>query len=265
MLAQLLDRTPSHPTRCWAGWVGTSSRFLLPGSCDADRGTRHRRRAVRPGGPQPRYAVRDGAAAGDAEHRGGPAATAPTDDTLLLAHADLAMYQAKREGRNRARLFAPEQQRLAAERVTRGVAGPSCPGGPGSCNWTPSRSSTSPSDQVSQLRAADAGAGKASSRPIGPGEFLPALERGDMIYELDRWGGGDRRPGRSPRPTRPGCTAALRRQHLPAARWRTPSFGGWVVDTLTAAGVPATQLGLEITETTAIGNLDGGPPARLGR
>ena len=35
-----------------------------------------------------------------------------------LAHADLALYEAKAAGRNRARLFCPAQYREAAQRVS---------------------------------------------------------------------------------------------------------------------------------------------------
>ena len=174
------------------------------------------------------------------------------DDELPLAHAALALYEAKGEGRNRARLFAPEQHRQAAQRV----------------------------DVVSRVRRAlDTGQLQLDAQPIidltghrvhsyellvrvrddqrrqiMPGDFLPALERGYMIYELDRW----------VVETATHALASARSAgvelrfdvNISSRSLEDPSFGDWVVATLRASAVPATQLGLEITETTAIANLD---------
>ncbi|MDG4786461.1 EAL domain-containing protein [Micromonospora sp. WMMD1102] len=247
LLARLL---PDHlPAEAVLGRLGGDEFAVLLPCCDADRAlaigaglcdlVAHTPLAVR--GEPLRVTLSIGAA---------PLDTAD-DDTLLLAHADLALYQAKGEGRNRARLFAPEQQRQAAHRV----------------------------DLVSRVRRAlDTGQLQLDAQPIidladervrsyellmrvrddqhrqiGPGDFLPALERGDMIYELDRW-------------VVETATAALASARAAQVELRLdvnissrsledPSFGDWVVGTLAAAGVPATQLGLEITETTAIANL----------
>ncbi|MDW5328074.1 putative bifunctional diguanylate cyclase/phosphodiesterase [Plantactinospora sp. KLBMP9567] len=247
LLARLL---PNHlPAEAVLGRLGGDEFAVLLPDCDADRAlaigaglcdlVARTPLAVR--GEPLRVTLSIGAA---------PLDTAD-DDTLLLAHADLALYQAKGEGRNRARLFAPEQQRLAAQRV----------------------------DLVSRVRRAlDTGQLQLDAQPIidlgddqvrsyellmrvrdnhrrqiGPGDFLPALERGDMIYELDRW----------VVETATGALAAARAAgvelrldvNISSRSLEDPSFGDWVVGTLAAAGVPATQLGLEITETTAIANL----------
>ncbi|MEO3922613.1 EAL domain-containing protein [Micromonosporaceae bacterium B7E4] len=247
LLARLL---PNHlPAEAVLGRLGGDEFAVLLPDCDADRAlaigaglcdlVARTPLAVR--GEPLRVTLSIGAA---------PLDTAD-DDTLLLAHADLALYQAKGEGRNRARLFAPEQQRLAAQRV----------------------------DLVSRVRRAlDTGQLQLDAQPIidlgddqvrsyellmrvrdnhrrqiGPGDFLPALERGDMIYELDRW----------VVETATGALAAARTAgvelrldvNISSRSLEDPSFGDWVVGTLAAAGVPATQLGLEITETTAIANL----------
>ncbi len=180
-----------------------------------------------------------------------PLDAAADDDEVLLAHADLALYQAKAEGRNRARLFTPEQHRQAAQRV----------------------------DVVSRVRRAlDTGQLQLAAQPIidltdgqvrsyellvrvrdghrmiMPGDFLPALERGDMVCELDRWvvrtavralavSGG----------VRDGLHLDV---NISSRSLENPKFGDWIVATLAASAVPATRLGLEITETTAIANLD---------
>ncbi|MBE1491962.1 sensor domain-containing protein [Plantactinospora soyae] len=248
LLARLL--TQHLPAGAVLGRLGGDEFAVLLPSCDADRAlaigaglcdlVAHTPFAVR--GEPLRVTLSIGAAPLDTSD----------DDTLLLAHADLALYQAKGEGRNRARLFAPEQQRLAAQRV----------------------------DLVSRVRKAlDTGQLQLDAQPIidladqrvrsyellmrvrddqrrqiGPGDFLPALERGDMIYELDRW----------VVETATQALASARSAgvdlrfdvNISSRSLEDPSFGDWVVATLAAAAVPATRLGLEITETTAIANLD---------
>ncbi|MEE6261495.1 putative bifunctional diguanylate cyclase/phosphodiesterase [Plantactinospora sonchi] len=248
LLARLL--TEHLPAEAVLGRLGGDEfAVLLPG-CDADRAlaigaglcdlVARTPLAVR--GEPLRVTLSIGAA---------PLDTAD-DHTLLLAHADLALYQAKGEGRNRARLFAPEQQEVAAQRVhvvsrvRRALE-------TGQLQLDAQPIIDLPDERVHSyellMRVRDE-----QVRQIGPGEFLPALERGDMIYELDRW-------------VVETATQALASSRTAGAELRLdvnissrsledPSFGDWVVGTLAGAGVPATQLGLEITETTAIANLD---------
>ncbi|MEQ4299818.1 EAL domain-containing protein [Plantactinospora sp. B6F1] len=247
LLARLL---PDHlPAEAVLGRLGGDEFAVLLPCCDADRAlavgaglcdlVARTPLAVR--GEPLRVTLSIGAAPLDAAD----------DDALLLAHADLALYQAKGEGRNRARLFAPEQQRLAAQRV----------------------------DLVSRVRRAldtgqlqldaqpiiDLGDDRVRSyellmrvrddqhRQIGPGDFLPALESGDMIYELDRW--VVETATRALASARAAGVELRLDVNISSRSLEDPSFGDWVVGTLAAVGVPATQLGLEITETTAIANL----------
>jgi diguanylate cyclase (GGDEF)-like protein len=170
------------------------------------------------------------------------------DCEVLLAHADLALYEAKNDGRNRARLFATEQYRHAVQRV----------------------------NILSRVRAAlDTGRLKLDAQPIvtledgrtasyellvrlrdglyphvGPADILPALERGDLVRELDRWVVSE-------------AISALSQAHdlwldvnLSTRSIDDPTFGDWVVSALSRAGVAPERLGVEITETAAISNLD---------
>jgi diguanylate cyclase (GGDEF)-like protein len=175
---------------------------------------------------------------------------ADTRDTVL-AHADLALYEAKNAGRNRARLYLPEQYRHAVQRVnvvTRVRR---------ALDENRMRLDAQPivdlatGDVVSRellIRLRDGG-----EPALSPVEFLPTVERDDLIGELDRW-------------VVATATAALAHPTAMGARMRfdvnisarsleSPGFGDWVVRTLRAAGIEASRLGLEITETAAITNV----------
>jgi diguanylate cyclase (GGDEF)-like protein/PAS domain S-box-containing protein len=170
------------------------------------------------------------------------------DCEVLLAHADLALYEAKKAGRNRARLFAPEQYRHAVQRV----------------------------NILSRVRAAlDSGLLKLVAQPIvtladgrtssyellvrlrdglypqiGPAEILPALERGDLVRELDRWVVTEAVNALSE--ARELCLDV----NLSTRSVDDEGFGEWIVEALARAGVEPRRLGVEITETAAISNLD---------
>ncbi|MEV0158180.1 EAL domain-containing protein [Micromonospora sp. NPDC050686] len=181
------------------------------------------------------------------------AASLDAGDTrdAMLAHADLALYEAKNAGRNRARLYLPEHYRHAVQRV----------------------------NVVTRVRRAlDEGQMRLDAQPIidlstggvvsyellirlrdsreptlSPADFLPTVERDDLIGDLDRW-------------VVATATAALTHPMAMTARMRfdinisarsleSPGFGDWVVRTLNTAGIEASRLGLEITETAAITNV----------
>jgi diguanylate cyclase (GGDEF)-like protein/PAS domain S-box-containing protein len=182
----------------------------------------------------------------------GVAPLAPAGECdVLLANADLALSEAKAAGRNRARVFAPEQYQLAARRVS----------------------------VLQRARAAlDNGLMVVYAQPIvdlatrrvtshellvrmrdgldpvlGPADFLPAMESTDLVNRLDRW-------------MVEQAVAALATNRARADDLRLavnvstksledPGFGDFVVGTLSAAGVEPAHLGLEITETAAITNL----------
>jgi diguanylate cyclase (GGDEF)-like protein len=169
-----------------------------------------------------------------------------------LARADLALYAAKNAGRNRARLFAPDQYTRAVARV--GVlqrVGDALDGGTMQLDAQP----------IVELATGRAGRRELLVRlrdglepQLGPVEFLPAAERTDLALRLDRW----------------VLSRAVRILARPAARDRglrvevnisarsleDDELGDWVLAELRARAVEPGRLGLEITETTAITNLD---------
>ncbi len=88
---------------------------------------------------------------------------------------------------------------------------------------------------------------------IFPGSFLPIAERFGLVREIDRWVlnrairmlGEHRAAGRNP-------TVEI---NLSAHSLVDPQLAAHIGRELRAAGVPATQLIFEVTETTAIGNI----------
>jgi diguanylate cyclase (GGDEF)-like protein/PAS domain S-box-containing protein len=200
------------------------------------------RTPVLAGGQALRVSVSVGVA--PVEPRSGP--------TEVLAAADLALYEAKGAGRNRARLFDPGQYETAARRVS-----------------VLERVRRALEDGALALHAqpvVDLGSGAVVAHELlvrledglqphlGPAEFLPALERTDLVLRLDRW-------------VVEQAVAALA---LPRARERQlvlhvnvstrtledPGFAEHVIDLLASAGVEPRRLGLEITETAALTNLE---------
>lgn len=177
------------------------------------------------------------ALAGQAQHR---------DE--LLANADLALYEAKRAGRDRVELFAAEHYRHAADRVS----------------------------EIQRVRnALDAGCLRLYAQPIvdlatrqvvshevlvrlhdglappiGPREFMAAIERTDVCERLDRWVIAS---AISHMATAPARSAALSfAVNVSSRSLEDPTFAEYVIDTLHAADVSPARLAVEITETAAI-------------
>jgi diguanylate cyclase (GGDEF)-like protein/PAS domain S-box-containing protein len=168
-----------------------------------------------------------------------------------LGHADLALYEAKNAGRNRARLFAPDQYRQAVARVS-----------------LLERVGSALADGTMELDAqpiVDLATGRAERwellirlrdgrRPaLGPAEFLPAAERTDLVLELDRWVLA--RAVRALASERARAGGLRFEVNISARSLEDDDLGGWVLDQLSALDVQPGRLGLEITETTAITNL----------
>jgi diguanylate cyclase (GGDEF)-like protein/PAS domain S-box-containing protein len=243
----LARRLAQHlPAGAVLGRLGGDEFAAVLGGCDAAAALEAAERLCRAAGDTPmvvggealRVTVSVGAAPLDGE----------ADCEVLLAHADLALYEAKNAGRNRARLFAPEQYRHAVQRVN-------------ILSRVRSALDAGHLTLVAQpiVRLAD---GRTSSYEllvrlrdglypqIGPADILPALERGDLVRELDRW------------VVTEAVTALSQANDLcldvnvSTRSIDDDGFGDWVVEALDRAGVVPRRLGVEITETAAISNLD---------
>jgi diguanylate cyclase (GGDEF)-like protein/PAS domain S-box-containing protein len=187
----------------------------------------------------------------------GVAAVEPGQEVeTVLAHADLALYGAKAAGRNRARGFAPDQYHQAAHRVSllRRVAAALEEGTMG----------------LDAQPIVDLATGRATRHellvrlrdghtpPLSPAEFLPAVERTDLVHQLDR-DVVSRAVSALARPA--ARTAGLRLEvNLSARSLEDPELGTWILHRLKEADVEPQRLGLEITETAAITSL---PAARV--
>jgi predicted signal transduction protein with EAL and GGDEF domain len=99
-----------------------------------------------------------------------------SDRQVALAHADLALYEAKNTGRNRVRLFAADHYQQAARRAS-----------------VLSRVD----DALNHVRLSDRTTGRhelllrlrdGRVPDLVPAQFLPTAERTDVIGRLDRWG-----------------------------------------------------------------------------
>jgi diguanylate cyclase (GGDEF)-like protein/PAS domain S-box-containing protein len=183
----------------------------------------------------------------------GAAALHPGQDVESgLAQADLALYEAKGAGRDRARLFARDQYDQAVRRVSvleRVRAG------------LDHNTMTFDAQPILNLRTRTALRHELLIRlrdglepALGPAEFLPAAERTDLVLHLDRWV--------LERAVAALATPWARESHLQlevnvsARSLDDPSLGPWILAVLARAGVEPRRLGLEITETAAIGSLD---------
>lgn len=87
---------------------------------------------------------------------------------------------------------------------------------------------------------------------LGPGEFLPAAERSDLVLDIDRWVAGTAIDALVEHPY-PGLRFNV---NVSGRTLEDEDFGGFVLDRIAAAGVAPGRLGFEITETAAVTNLD---------
>ncbi|HEV7650237.1 MAG TPA: EAL domain-containing protein [Actinophytocola sp.] len=86
---------------------------------------------------------------------------------------------------------------------------------------------------------------------LGPGEFLPAAERGDLVFDIDRWVIGTAIDTLVAHPY-PGLRFNV---NVSGRTLEDEDFGDFVLSRIAAARVAPGRLGFEITETAAVTNL----------
>ncbi len=93
---------------------------------------------------------------------------------------------------------------------------------------------------------------------LGPGEFLPAVESGDLVFDIDRWVVGTAIDTLVEHPY-PGLRFNV---NVSGRTLEDEEFGDFVLGRIARAGVAPGRLGFEITETAAVTNLARGPHPR---
>jgi diguanylate cyclase (GGDEF)-like protein len=169
---------------------------------------------------------------------------------LVLANADLALYASKAAGRNRVTVYEPGHYADTVKRVSvldrlrsalhsGGLALHAMP----MVHLATGRTL----GHELLLRLEDQ-----QDPYLGPAEFLPVAERGNLVLDIDRW-------------VLSRAIDALVAHPGPDLRFNVnisgrtledSDFGDFVLDRLAGAGVAPGRLGLEITETAAVTNLD---------
>ncbi|WP_433274210.1 putative bifunctional diguanylate cyclase/phosphodiesterase [Actinosynnema sp. CS-041913] len=169
---------------------------------------------------------------------------------LVLANADLALYASKAAGRNRVTVYEPGHYADTAKRVSvMDRLRAALDGGGLALHAMPMVQLASGATLGHELllRLED------GQHPyLGPAEFLPEAERSDLVLDIDRWVLSTaidtlvRHPDRELRFN----------VNVSGRTLEDEDFGGFVLDRLATAGVVPGRLGLEITETAAVTNLD---------
>jgi len=167
----------------------------------------------------------------------------------VLANADLALYASKDAGRNRVTVYEQGHYADTALRVTvlDRVRNALANGGL-ALHAMPmvKLGSNRVVGHELLLRLED------GRQPrLGPGEFLPAAERSDLVLDIDRWVAGTAIDALVAHPY-PGLRFNV---NVSGRTLEDEDFGDFVLDRLAAAGVAPGRLGFEITETAAVTNL----------
>jgi diguanylate cyclase len=171
----------------------------------------------------------------------------------LAANADIAMYCAKREGRNRVAMFEPRLREAQLERIgIRDALGQAIAGEQLELHYQPQVCADSGrllgAEALLRWTHPELGA-------VPPSTFIPIAEEGSLIIDLGRWVIGE------------ACRqiAAWHRQglghvrvavNLSVRQTRDEALPTFIHETLGAAGVPAHCLELEVTESVLMEDTD---------
>ncbi|WP_193227797.1 bifunctional diguanylate cyclase/phosphodiesterase [Aureimonas psammosilenae] len=180
-----------------------------------------------------------------------PSQLEPIDAGEMLTAADLALYDAKENGRARVRLFTPELKRAASQRskTAHELDGA----------WESSHFELYYQPQVDLLDDRVVGAealirwNSSHAGVLAPGAFLPVLESSHLAIPVGNWIMG--RACRQAAEWRGNGLSDFRiGVNLFAAQLRMPDFVEQVEDALRQSGLAPEALELEITENIVLSN-----------
>jgi diguanylate cyclase (GGDEF)-like protein len=167
------------------------------------------------------------------------------DPDELLRNADLALYRAKGDGRGTYHFFEPEMDaQMQARRVLENDLRKALPGGQFELHYQP----------VVELKSGQINGFEALIRwrhpergLISPAAFIPVAEEIGFIVPLGEW------------VIREACTTAAKwpmpvkvSVNLSSLQFKSSGLVDTIVDALSASGLPADRLELEITETVLL-------------
>ena len=181
------------------------------------------------------------------------AGTAVSAETLLK-QADLALYQAKDAGRNTLRLFDPGLQsaidaRVALEaRLRRALALREF-----AIHLQPQVNSNGAITGAEALLRWQPGDGAPA---VSPAEFIPLAEETGLIVPIGQWVLDEACAVLARWATDPMLGELCLSVNISARQFRQPDFVSSVRDALARHGAPANRLGLEITESMLLDDLE---------
>lgn len=171
----------------------------------------------------------------------------------LLRQGDLAMYAAKKNGRNTYCLFEAEMERALHFRIgleadlRRAIGNAEF-----SLHYQPQR------DLDGRLIGAEALARwtSAARGVVSPGVFIPVAEASGLILPLGQWV-LEQACLQTVQWNRQRDSAVVIAVNVSAVQWRQPDFVASVLDTLTRTGAQAQHLKLELTESAMVDDVEG--------
>ncbi|MCF6282116.1 MAG: EAL domain-containing protein [Candidatus Polarisedimenticolaceae bacterium] len=181
-----------------------------------------------------------------------------TDVSSLLSTADAACYSAKDSGRNRVHVYDTSNSEAARRR--------------GEMQWLP-RIHRALEQNMFELygQRIEASDPDSDAPPhielllrmheeggvvIGPGAFIPAAERYNLMSTIDRWVVENGLEYLATNPTQDGCSNFILNINLSGASLAEPGFLEFMLGLIKKLDVPTSRLCFEVTETAAIANLD---------
>lgn len=173
------------------------------------------------------------------------------DPETLLAHADAAMYQAKRQGKNAWQQYQPERDSTEAHLAV--------------LTWKERINIALEADQFrlvyqgvysvpdlrlahieALLRIADAESGEL----IAPHHFIPIAERSGQILDIDRWVIRESIRQLSRHPEMPSIAI-----NVSGRTFDDPAIPAYIAEQLREQGVASQRLIVELTETAALSDM----------